>query len=80
MMPSSRPEIIPPIVCAMSMVDPKTLLDVGCGFGKFGFLAREYLGIWHNPDGGKHKIERIDAIEAWAPYIKDLQRLTEVIR
>jgi cyclopropane fatty-acyl-phospholipid synthase-like methyltransferase len=59
----------------MSLVNPETFLDVGCGFGKFGFLAREYLGLWNSPEKTKHKIRRVDAIEAWEPYIGDFQRL-----
>jgi 2-polyprenyl-3-methyl-5-hydroxy-6-metoxy-1,4-benzoquinol methylase len=59
----------------MSLVNPRTLLDVGCGFGKVGFLAREYLGLWNAPDHNKHKLQKLDAIEAWEPYIGDLQRL-----
>lgn len=39
---------------------PKTVLDVGPGFGKYGVLLREYL----DPTPGQ-----IDAVEAWTPYI-----------
>jgi len=74
-LPSSRLEIIRPVVILMSTTNPKTLLDVGCGFGKFGFLAREYLGLWNAPDKEKHKLEQLDAIEAWEPYITEFQRL-----
>lgn len=39
---------------------PRTVLDVGPGYGKYGVLLREYL----DPDP-----ERIEAVEAWEPYI-----------
>lgn len=39
---------------------PRTVLDVGPGYGKYGVLLREYL----DPTP-----VRIDAVEAWEPYI-----------
>lgn len=38
---------------------PRTVLDVGCGYGKYGVLLREYL------DG----LPRVDGIEMWEPYV-----------
>ncbi|MFC1730127.1 class I SAM-dependent methyltransferase [candidate division KSB1 bacterium] len=47
------------------------MLDIGIGFGKYGFLAREYLELWDGRD--KHKREdwkrTIDGIEAFEEYI-----------
>lgn len=40
---------------------PQTVLDVGCGYGKYGVLLREYLE--------SHPV--VDGVEAWEPYIKD---------
>lgn len=40
---------------------PRTVLDIGPGYGKYGVLLREYLDP--TPD--------IDAVEAWAPYVAD---------
>lgn len=73
-MPSSHPELLHPLVSIMSQANPKTMLDVGCGYGKFGFLAREYLGLWTDGNGDKHKLETVDAIEAHEAYIGPLQR------
>jgi 2-polyprenyl-3-methyl-5-hydroxy-6-metoxy-1,4-benzoquinol methylase len=39
---------------------PKTILDVGCGYGKYGVLLREYL------EGDP----LIDGVEAWPDYIE----------
>jgi 2-polyprenyl-3-methyl-5-hydroxy-6-metoxy-1,4-benzoquinol methylase len=39
---------------------PKRVLDIGCGYGKYGVLLREYL------DG----LPRVDGVEAWQPYVK----------
>lgn len=43
---------------------PRTILDVGPGHGKFGVLCREYVPT----------LERIDAVEAWGPYVTPLLR------
>ena len=54
------------IVCTK----PRNILDVGVGFGKYGFLSREYLEIWRS-----HRIYRddweirIDGIEAFKSYL-----------
>jgi len=51
---------------------PKSLLDVGVGFGKVGFLARESLDVMLNesyrPEDWKVKI---DGIEAFPDYIQE---------
>lgn len=74
-MPSSRPELIVPVLNFLSQSNPRTILDVGCGFGKFGFLAREYLGLWNDRNGSGHRLQVIDAIEVYEPYIGPLQRM-----
>ena len=68
-MPSSHYFQLNEIVDLISLTDPGKLLDIGVGFGKYGFLAREYLELWK--DGGEYqKWERqIDGIEAFEPYI-----------
>lgn len=38
---------------------PKRILDVGCGYGKYSVLLREYL----DPD------PIVDGVEAWEPYV-----------
>lgn len=52
--------------------NPMSVLDIGIGFGKFGFLAREYTDVrlgryfdWKT---------RIDGIEIFEKYITQLQR------
>jgi cyclopropane fatty-acyl-phospholipid synthase-like methyltransferase len=67
-MPSSQLKQIPAIVEIIMQVNPKTILDIGCGFGKYGFLAREYLETW------KGNKPTIDAIEVFQDYIGKLQR------
>lgn len=42
-------------------VKPRSVLDVGVGFGKYGLLLREFVGC--------PPIERLEGIEAWQPYV-----------
>jgi hypothetical protein len=73
-MPSSHYFQLNEIVDLISLTDPQKLLDIGVGFGKYGFLAREYLELWK--DGGNYKIweRQIDGIEAFEPYITPVHR------
>jgi len=78
-MPSSRPELIPFIINFVMELQPRSILEVGTGFGKYGFLFREYLDIWGaaaNPARLQRSgwQVRIDGIECFAPYISSLQR------
>lgn len=54
-------------------LDPKSVLDMGSGFGKFGVLCREYLELWD----GRQKYEferRIDCVEIFQQYITPLHK------
>ena len=46
-MPTSDMHNIVPILTIMQHLQPRSVLDIGCGFGKYGVLLREYLDIWH---------------------------------
>jgi SAM-dependent methyltransferase len=52
---------------------PVSVLDVGCGAGKWGALCREYLDWW-GPGATGRRRTRIDAVEIHAPYIGALHR------
>ncbi len=52
-MPSSRPEKIPIVIRLAEKLRPTSILDVGIGFGKYGFLFREYLENWGRVSGQK---------------------------
>lgn len=78
-MPSSRAETIPHVINIVGSYKPKSILDVGIGFGKYGFLFREYLEIWTDTESGKRVHPRnwktrIDGIEIWKKYISRVQR------
>jgi hypothetical protein len=75
-MPTSEHWQIPRIVDVMVRERPRSVLDVGAGYGKFGVLAREYAPI-----------ERIDAVDANAPrypvydhvYLGDIRHLDQLL-
>ena len=75
-MPSSRASTIPYVIHAIRQVQPESILDVGVGFGKWGYLFREYTDIIkseHNPDRYYKKgwKVRIEGIEAYASYLHE---------
>lgn len=55
-------------------LQPKSVLDVGCGFGKWGYLCREYLDVFPGRPYKEQWTTRIDAIEFFEPYIMEHQR------
>lgn len=78
-MPSSRPNHIPLIISAVRQIQPKSILDIGTGFGKWGVLFREYTDIIaseHNPERYQKPgwQVRIDGVEGFEPYVTDLHR------
>jgi hypothetical protein len=73
-MPSSRPEAIAPVVSIIRQIQPRSILDVGVGFGKWGHLFREYTDILASEnDPLRYNKEnwriRIDGIEGYPDYI-----------
>lgn len=73
-MPTSQ--LIPDVWAMLKKLQPKSILDIGVGFGKVGFLAREYLELWghrrYDPDKWQVKI---DGIEAHQDYILEHHKL-----
>ena len=53
---------------------PQSVLDVGVGFGKYGYLVREYLEIWGDGDQYDQWLRTIDGVEVFEPYIREVQR------
>ncbi len=68
---SSYPENIPDIIHLIADAKPKSVLDLGMGNGKYGFLIREYfykraegsLGTWPH-------VEKVDGLDVFNGYIK----------
>lgn len=55
-------------------LQPRSVLDVGCGFGKWGYLCREYLDVFPGRPFPEQWTTRIDGIEFFEPYIMQHQR------
>jgi hypothetical protein len=55
-------------------LDPRSILDVGVGFGRWGILFREFLEIWeHSRYDGKWE-RTIDGVEIFDGYIKNYHK------
>lgn len=74
-MPTSHSGQINTIVDLISCINPKSILDIGIGHGKYGFLAREYLDVATSLDKYEPHSVRIDGIEGFPEYVTQLQRL-----
>ncbi len=54
---------------------PHSILDIGMGNGKLGFIARDCLDVMLNESYAKARWQvRIDGIEVFADYVQDHQR------
>jgi hypothetical protein len=74
-MPTSTYRQIMTVLGFLQQLMPKSILDIGLGNGKMGFLARDFLDVML---GGRYRREewqvKIDGIEVFADYIQDHQR------
>lgn len=75
-MPTSHFQQLNEIMRLVMICKPKSVLDIGVGFGKYGVLCREYLELWEDHNellsalrGFKH---RIDGIEVYNKYLTSL--------
>jgi len=78
-MPSSRPATIPVVIHLLRQLRPRSILDIGVGFGKWGHLFREYTDINEaERDPARYPRTgwqvRIDGIEGYAPYVTEMHR------
>lgn len=55
-------------------LQPQSVLDVGVGFGKYGFLVREYLDIYNYRIPREEWRIRLDGVEGYEPYLMPHQR------
>jgi hypothetical protein len=67
-MPTSDVHNIVPVLTIMQHLQPQSVLDIGCGFGKYGVLLREYLDVWHERLDPAHWQARLEGIDAFAQY------------
>ena len=76
-MPSSSPVSIAYMIGLMRKITkkPKNILDIGIGFGKWGFLIREYYEIRNKRINKKEWKVRIEGIEVVPKYISKIQKI-----
>lgn len=56
------------------LLNPRSVLDVGCGFGTWGFLCRTYLDVFNQHVQPETWEVTIDGIELFEPYIQPHHR------
>ena len=78
-MPSSQIENISTITQWIADLKPKSILDVGVGFGKYGALAREYTDIRNGRYCQSHWQTIIDGIEIFGGYENPLWKIYDQI-
>ena len=71
-MASSFINQLPAIIHVIQKLKPKTILDIGKGFGKYGFLIHEYAGI----DNTK-KIDAVKSLQAQSNILVDAVEVDE---
>lgn len=74
-MPTSHPYQLNEIAEFIAFSEATSVLDVGVGFGKYGFLAREYLELWDRRQKYNDWQRVVEGIEVNEAYIGSLQRL-----
>jgi hypothetical protein len=65
-MPTSHFQQLNEIMRLVMICKPKSVLDIGVGFGKYGVLCREYLELW---SGYSQQEIRLDGIEVFQKYL-----------
>lgn len=68
-MPSSAYVHTSDMMLVAATLRPRSVLDVGCGWGRWGVLFREVLDIGQRRYPRASWKTTIDAVEIWAPYI-----------
>jgi hypothetical protein len=74
-MPTSELSNIYPIVAKAARLQPKRILDLGIGFGKYGVLLREYLDVAEfriRPEQWKLTIDGVEAFENYRTGVWDI--------
>lgn len=67
-MPTSEASNITAIVQAVCTINPKSILDLGVGCGKYGALCREYLDLSYGRNQPEQWEANIVGVEGWEKY------------
>jgi hypothetical protein len=73
-MPTSTWKNIETFVAIVVQTGAQSLLDIGVGNGKWGFLFREYADVWSERFLKTQWKTTVDGIEIYEPYVQDHQR------
>lgn len=73
-MPSSHWYQLNEIMELIIFTQPKSIFDIGIGFGKYGFLSREYLELFDGREKYNDWIRTIDGIEIFPNYLSALNK------
>lgn len=73
-MPSSSLVAVYPLIRSVLEQSPKSVLDLGLGTGKFGYLLREQIDLAKGHDSSARQV-RLVGVEGYPQYVTDLQRL-----
>ena len=76
-MPTSGQHRVVPVVGVLKHCDPmpQSVLDIGVGFGKYGFVFREEIDIRKGRHYDRKEWQtRIDGVEVWEKYITPMHR------
>ena len=73
-MPTSHPYQLNEIIELIMLTNPKRILDIGVGFGKYGYLAREYLELWDGRENYDQWTRQIDGIEVFEKYLTPVHK------
>ncbi len=68
-MPASTGVFITPALTEIDKLRPESVLDVGCGFGLWGFLCRLYLDVFPGRRYRENWRIRIEGVEVFPKYI-----------
>lgn len=77
-MPTSYHGYITDVIDLVKMIKPKSILDVGVGFGKWGSLFREYLDIMPGRVFPGDWQIRIDGVEVFKKYLDQYKHLSAI--
>lgn len=67
-MPTCDPRLITPVMCKVMELQPRSVLDLGIGMGKWGALSREYLDIWNRRLTSMEWMVAINGVEIYEGY------------
>ena len=73
-MGTSNWQNIPYNIDALMKIEPKKVLDIGVGFGRWGVLVREFCEVWFSRIHSNDWEVRVEGIEAFEPNIEEFQR------